>query len=675
MMKSMKKIKSLLMVALAACTVLTCACRRDVPDTGDTDTTGSEASSVSDTDTETDQTDDGGTDDDDIKDEDIVMASTYQKDFHTHITFDGEKYTTESRLVYTASGHNGFSNDRFAIEGKDQTVSLDFNGTLVSDFNKIILCYEATTPIKACATYRCDNTVIEDTFYLEEGKHTFSCLNSNYLDGKIAQELIGLSFTAIRDAGEIGLYDVELGEQAVYDDPIYYLENNAYKLGIKLSWGGGICYLEDKQDSTYGLRNLINQYDTGRLVQQSYYGTPGESDYTPGEYNGSHWTYNPVQGGDVYQNHSRLIEIEVKERSVYIKAQPQDWSLNGQLTPSYMENVYTLYSDRIRVDNRFMDFGYFENNACRDQELPAFYTVSYFDTFVYYGGTDSWTDDTLSYGRDLPFWGSNTSERNRCLFPLRMSNRETWCAWVNDKSDYGIGLYVPNVDFFLAGRYEYDGSKSSMALSTNYVAPLNKLEIVSGDAIEYSYIITTGSVDEMRETFKTYKDFAANESLHENYTSYRIPDESHEGMDFDFTSAEGSVGNVASSNATDMTYDASSGATKLTATGADVQIYLSIPSDIDAKDYQTMTIEYMIPASNLQGSSGFEVFLCTGDTVDPDASKSVKGSYVCDGIFHTVDISLEDLAFWQGTVNGVRFDYLNLSESGDTVYIKSITFH
>lgn len=674
-MKSMKKIKSLLMVALAACTVLTCACRRDVPDTGDTDTTGSEASSVSDTDTETDQTDDGGTDDDDIKDEDIVMASTYQKDFHTHITFDGEKYTTESRLVYTASGHNGFSNDRFAIEGKDQTVSLDFNGTLVSDFNKIILCYEATTPIKACATYRCDNTVIEDTFYLEEGKHTFSCLNSNYLDGKIAQELIGLSFTAIRDAGEIGLYDVELGEQAVYDDPIYYLENNAYKLGIKLSWGGGICYLEDKQDSTYGLRNLINQYDTGRLVQQSYYGTPGESDYTPGEYNGSHWTYNPVQGGDVYQNHSRLIEIEVKERSVYIKAQPQDWSLNGQLTPSYMENVYTLYSDRIRVDNRFMDFGYFENNACRDQELPAFYTVSYFDTFVYYGGTDSWTDDTLSYGRDLPFWGSNTSERNRCLFPLRMSNRETWCAWVNDKSDYGIGLYVPNVDFFLAGRYEYDGSKSSMALSTNYVAPLNKLEIVSGDAIEYSYIITTGSVDEMRETFKTYKDFAANESLHENYTSYRIPDESHEGMDFDFTSAEGSVGNVTSSNATDMTYDASSGATKLTATGADVQIYLSIPSDIDAKDYQTMTIEYMIPASNLQGPSGFEVFLCTGDTVNPDASKSVKGSYVCDGVFHTVDISLEDPAFWQGTVNGVRFDYLNLSEPGDTVYIKSITFH
>lgn len=610
----------------------------------------------------------------DIKDEDIKMAEKVEKTFNTQMSENTNgSYTTSEGLSYTASGHINVNNNKFNIGGG--TLTLRFNSTLAEKYNKFILCYEATAPMKASVTYLSGGIYKTDDFYLEAGKHTFSCLNSNYLNGEYANDLTYMQFTSITGNGEIGVYSIELKEQKVYNDVVYYLENNAYKLGVKLSWGGGISYIEDKKENKLGLTNLINQCDTGRLVQQSYYGTNGDANYTAGTYNGTPWCYNPVQGGDLKQNHSRIIDIEIEERSVYIKAQPQDWALDNKLTPSYMENVYTLYSDRIQVDNRFTDFSFY-SNIYRDQELPAFYTVSYLDSFVYYDGSNSWSGDSLAYEDNLPFWGDQ-SVRDNCLFPLRESNKETWCAWVNKTADYGIGLYVPNVDFFLAGRHSYNGSKDPMSGATNYVAPVNRMKIVSCDPIEYSYIISTGSVNEMRDTFKSYKNFAKNESLHKNYQSLRIPDANKNSLSFDF-SDKTNMQYLAPLNATNISYDASNKALKLEATGPDVQTYFlfdKLSFKPDADNYTSVTIEYMIPSSNQNGKTGFEMFLCTGDTVMPEGGKSITGKYVCDGAFHTVTIDLSNISFWQGQINNIRFDYQNGSASGDVMYIKSIVFN
>jgi pseudouridine-5'-phosphate glycosidase len=60
-------------------------------------------------------------------------------------------------------------------------------------------------------------------------------------------------------------------------------------------------------------------------------------------------------------------------KSIYVKCRPLDWAKKNVLTPSYMENTYTLCDGYVKVDNRFVDFsGYTHRNA--DQELPAFYT-------------------------------------------------------------------------------------------------------------------------------------------------------------------------------------------------------------------------------------------------------------------------------------------------------------
>jgi len=308
-----------------------------------------------------------------------------------------------------------------------------------------------------------------------------------------------------------------------HTDNTYYLENERYKLGIRMNWGGGVNYIEDYRGKLPGVKNIINQFDTGRLIQQSYYGISAHDGYQPEVFNNSRWVYNPVQGGDQHSNHSRIIDVVVKDHAVYIKSQPQDWSMNGRITPSYMENTYILDGDYIRVDNRFTDFSGWLH-PCTAQEVPAFYTVSCLDRFTWYGGTKPWTGDKLSVRTDLNFWGDPKYAQDSA-FHIRESNTETWCAWTNTDADYGLGLYVPNTDYYTGGRHMYDHSPDPMSASCNYVAPLVAVQIKPFTPIEYSYLMTAGSVSEIREKFTEAKDFADNASLKNNGRSMRVPDD------------------------------------------------------------------------------------------------------------------------------------------------------
>ena len=188
-----------------------------------------------------------------------------------------------------------------------------------------------------------------------------------------------------------------------------------------------------------------------------------------------------------------------------------------------MENSYTLHEDRIEVDNRFVDFSGWTHRLCH-QELPAFYTVSYLSAFSFYNGTKPWTGDTMSYRNDLNFWGDPLLIGD-CTFRLRQSNTETWCAWTNPTDGYGIGLYVPGIDTFKAGCYKFDNSTSANSSSTNYVAPLMNMTLESFAPIEYSYLLTTGTVQEIRDLFTEHRDFATNESLQKSSRSMRLPDD------------------------------------------------------------------------------------------------------------------------------------------------------
>ena len=578
--------------------------------------------------------------------------------------------TTPLGLTYTLTGYTALDKATATV-GESLTYTLE-GEAFEEKFNRITLTYSATAPVKVWVSYTERGTSTEEYFFLDAKEGQFSGLNTGFMKGYSARKLTALRVEPLTDKATAFTLAGVSTEKMEKLPKTYYLESDRYKLGIDLGWGGTVSYLEDKTCTVPDLTNLVNRHDTGRLIQQSFYGVQENDEYKPGVSFDSKWVYNPVQGGDQYNNPSRLIDVVITENSLYIKSQPQDWALDNALTPSYYENTYTLDGDCVKVDNRFTDYSGWEHPFA-GQELPAFYTVSYLDTFVWYNGEDSWTGDTLSSKNNLPFWGDHAGE---CTFVLREKNTETWCAWINGGDDYGLGVYVPNIDQHKAGRYLFDGSKSDMAESTGYVAPVNILKLVSFDPIEYSYLLTAGNIATIRETFTARKDFTDNADLRVNYQSSRLPSVDGDITKLDFTEGK-NLALLINPVDTTVEFDQTAGAVKLTAGSVgDVSVtipYGSSPTPLAAESYKTLKIEYMIPTDASMSSYQSDLFICTGNIKAPDGNARIRVDLVKDGEYHVLEVKLAGNPYWTGDIHMIRLDYFDFSSAGDVMYIKNIS--
>ncbi len=644
-------IKKVLLAALTASLLLgTVACGEDTP-TIDTPEVTDHDTGASDTPTEEST----------LPSENVVTESEGQ----AHVL-------TTTGLSYTVSGYEQLDKADFTFT---DTLTVTFpEGSFAEAFNRFSMTYKSTQPIKVTVAYKVSKYDVTDYYFLEAGEGVFSGLPTSFMNEADCFSIASMTVESLTGkSAEFTLADLTT-EKIPVPNKSLYIENDRFKLGIDMGWGGTINYISDKSNKITSLGNLVNKHDTGRLIQQSFYGTgPIEGVYQPGISFDTQWNYNPVQGGDQYNNASRLIDLVVTETSVYIKSQPQDWSLDNELTPSYMENTYTLKADHIQVDNRFVDFSGWEHPH-RGQELPALYTVSYLDTFVWYDGDASWTGDTLSSRNDLNFWGDAKYVAD-CTFSIKENNQETWCAWVNTTDNYGLGIYVPKVDQFKAGRYEYDGTKDASAVPTNYVAPVNMLKLVSFKPLEYSYILTAGSLEEIRATFTTHKDFSTNASLNENYVSLRVPSVEGDVTKLVFD-AQTKVNALTIPNSTTITFDEAEKAAKLTAGAAgDVHVTISYGdyANITAEEYKTLKIEYMIPTDNSRSAYECDLFLCSGSIQEASGEARLRKSFIVDGEYHVLEIDLSANAFWTGDIHKIRFDYFDLSSEGDVMFIKGIT--
>ena len=577
---------------------------------------------------------------------------------------------TPTGLSYTVTGYTAMN--AASASFTDELTYTFGQEAFAEKFTRFTLTYASATPVKVWLSFTERGKETEEYYFLDAGEGTFSGLNPNFLKGNTARSITALRVESLTDdPASFTLAGLTTENMEKLSETVY-IENGRFKLGVELGWGGAVSYLEDKSCTVSGLGNLVNKHDTGRLIQQSFYGVQQNEEYTPGISFDITWRYNPVQGGDQFGNASRLIDVVITDSSIYIKSQPQDWALDNQLTPSYYENTYTLYDDRVQVDNRFTDYSGWEH-PFSGQELPAFYTVSYLDTFVWYNGEASWTGDTLSSKGNLPFWGDHAGE---CTFTLREKNTETWCAWISSADDYGLGVYAPNIDQLKAGRYEYDGSKSDVADSTGYVAPINILKLVSFEAIEYSYLLTAGSTAHIRETFAQYKDFTDNASLHKNYQSTRLPSVENDMTYLDFTGGK-NLSLLTNLADTTVLFDEAEGAVKLTAGSfGDVNVtipYGSNPTVLSADTYKTLKIEYMIPADNGKPAYQSDIFICAGNVSAPDGNARIRVNLINDGEYHVLEVDLSKSAYWTGDIHLIRFDYFDFSSAGDVMYIKSIT--
>lgn len=378
---------------------------------------------------------------------------------------------------------------------------------IAESYNRFRIEYRSTAPAVGSFYFTCGGETVREQFYLPADENgVFESFTEGFLEGKLAFGLFDLR-TEVRGEGECVIDDIKVCVRETPQGGTYFIENEFLKVGVELVWGGGLSYYEDKRCKVDGLVNMLNHADTGRLVQQSYYGT-GDPPFVKGEFMGNPWCYNPVQGGDRGNCKSKLVDYRVTGDTVWVKCRPRDWGKVGVYTYSYMENTYSLCGDILRVDNFFVDWSGYDHPVS-GQEVPAFYTVSYLDNFYFYNGDKPWRDEPLEVRRDLIFWPEDWP---RHRFPLNKKNTETWAAWC-DINDYGIGLYVPGAQLFIGGRYSHDGTKDPAAGPTNYVAPLYSLRIIPYKPITYSYLITSGDLADIREKFKAHKDFADNASF------------------------------------------------------------------------------------------------------------------------------------------------------------------
>lgn len=245
---------------------------------------------------------------------------------------------------------------------------------------------------------------------------------------------------------------------------------------------------------------------------------------------------------------------------------------------------------------------------------------------------------------------------------------------MNAAADYGMGVYVPNADVFYAGRNAYNGTMDPDDGACGYVAPLKSIKLVSYEALEYSYLITAGTVEEIRATFTENKDFTDNAALNNNSASLRVPDGDLDLSFMDF-SKEKYCGIFTNPHSTMFGYDATEQALKFTVTGGDVYASIEFGSAqevYNAENYDTIEVVYMIPTTNSSTSYTMELFLSTGSTTTAEGGKSVTGQLVVDGEYHTLTIDVSNKAFWSGTINQIRFDYFSGAAVDDVIYVKSI---
>ncbi len=254
-----------------------------------------------------------------------------------------------------------------------------------------------------------------------------------------------------------------------------FIDNGELRLGVKKSSGAGIAYLALSSTN----ENVINHWDRGRLVQQSYYGAKDGSvwDKQP-------WRWNPVQGGGWRGEPAQLLEFKAERTSLYAKTMAKHWATGKDLPEVTFEEWISL-TGRVAHVRFKMTYTGTNTHPKTTHELPAVFIEPQFDTLLVYDGTNAWTGAAVN--RSKPGWPNESRKMT-----------EHWAAYVNT-NNFGVGALVPVADSLTCYRYG-DGKREHASCS--YFAPLKKFAITPGMKFEYDVWLTIGSTAEIRGRFE-----------------------------------------------------------------------------------------------------------------------------------------------------------------------------
>jgi hypothetical protein len=255
-----------------------------------------------------------------------------------------------------------------------------------------------------------------------------------------------------------------------------FVDNGEVRLGVIRSSGAGIAWFSPSESTN----NLVNHWDRGRLIQQSYYGDEDGS-----LWNKQPWRWNPVQGGDWQGKPATVLELTHTTNSLYAKSLARHWASGLELTNVVFEEWISLTGRLAHIRFR-MTYSGTSSHAARDHEIPAVFVAPELKTLVLYDGDAPWTGAALS--RSQPGWPNESR---------RMT--EHWAAYVGT-NDVGLGVSVPVSDHLTCYRFG-DGRPDHGSCS--YFAPLTNFAITPGKVFTYDVYLFAGNVAEIRRRFST----------------------------------------------------------------------------------------------------------------------------------------------------------------------------
>lgn len=254
-----------------------------------------------------------------------------------------------------------------------------------------------------------------------------------------------------------------------------FLDNGRVRLGVNRSAGGAIGWLSESGAS----ENLLNHYDHGRYVQQSWYGDEDGSDW-----NGKPWRWNPVQGGGWRGEPAETLEWRADSpATLYAKTRPRHWA-TGQPVPDVIFEQWIALEGPVAKLRFRMAYSGEKSHAPRHQELPAVFVNGRHTTLVHYAGEAPWTGGEVA--RSVPGWPNEGRKIT-----------ENWAAFVDPATERGVGVFVPVANEITCYRFGQPGGKDECS----YFAPVKTLAVTAGMTFEYEVFLTAGTVAEMRERF------------------------------------------------------------------------------------------------------------------------------------------------------------------------------
>lgn len=406
---------------------------------------------------------------------------------------------------------------------------------------------------------------------------------------------------------------------------ITYLDNGVLRLGVDDLKGGAIVYLRHLEDG----RDIVNDYDLGREIQQSYYSGPADFDPQNNQHpSWNPWPWNPVAAGDAFGHASRLEELTSDGNTLYIRSVPKQWALNDVDSECTLEQWITLDGHavnlRCRLNNARSDTAFY---AARHQELPAAYTNTSFRYLHAYIGDEPFTGDVVSAipnpEGNAPPWAH-----------FRIT--ENWAALV-DGNGWGLGVYHPGV--FRANGGFHDNAFG--AVDCGHISPVRSEHIDHDIVYEYASHLVVGDLQTIRDWVydhppqpSPHYDFGAGR---EGWTHVTTTDRGFPWPGF--WRVELGVNDP----------------------------FVVGPWDFwDAEDVPTLHVRARY---EMGGPATAEIFF--GSVFE--AGRSVTFPVIDDGQFHTYAVDMTANPLYTGKIERIRFDPAPQGEAGDHVDIAFIT--